>query len=142
VAVYPQTYIHKHANVDFSEFDDFLLRFSGMTSQLREFLVQFVKNRGWEILARTSARTPVDTGALKAAWQIGEVGLDGDTLYIEILNGMEYASFVELGHATRAGNWVDGRYMVTVSMDEVAENIQTYFDEEFSEFVRAHGLGD
>ncbi len=40
----------------------------------------------------------------------------GSNFEIEIINPVEYASYVEFGHRTRDGTgWVEGRYMLTTS---------------------------
>ena len=44
----------------------------------------------------------------------------GDTFVIEIVNPVEYASYVEFGHRTRGGGgWVEGHFMLTISEREV-----------------------
>lgn len=44
----------------------------------------------------------------------------GDTYVVEIINPVEYASYVEYGHRTRSGKgWVEGRFMLTISEQEI-----------------------
>ena len=44
----------------------------------------------------------------------------GDTYVIEVINPVEYASYVEFGHRTAGGNgWVEGRHMLTISEEEI-----------------------
>lgn len=44
----------------------------------------------------------------------------GDTYEIQIVNPVEYASYVEYGHRPRGGNgWVSGRFMLTISENEI-----------------------
>lgn len=44
----------------------------------------------------------------------------GDTYVIEIVNPVEYASYVEFGHRTANHNgWVKGRFMMTISEQEL-----------------------
>ena len=62
-------------------------------------------------LALTKARTPVDTGQLKAFWN---ASLSGNGIRWE--NPTSYASFVELGTKHMAG-----RYMLTDSLPEILE---------------------
>ncbi|MBQ8765407.1 MAG: HK97 gp10 family phage protein [Clostridia bacterium] len=44
----------------------------------------------------------------------------GNTYVIEIVNPVEYASYVEFGHRTRGGKgWVEGHFMLTISEEEL-----------------------
>ena len=44
----------------------------------------------------------------------------GDTYVIEIVNPVEYASYVEYGHRTaNHKGWVKGRFMMTISEQEL-----------------------
>ncbi len=44
----------------------------------------------------------------------------GDTYVINIVNPVEYASYVENGHRTRGGKgWVAGKFMLTMSENEI-----------------------
>lgn len=47
----------------------------------------------------------------------------GDAYVIEIVNPVEYASYVEYGHRTKSGDgWVEGKFMLTISEREVQAN--------------------
>ena len=51
-----------------------------------------------------------------------EIKHDGDMLTIEIVNPVEYASYVEYGHRTaNHRGWVPGRFMLTTSEKEVRD---------------------
>lgn len=43
----------------------------------------------------------------------------GDVYTIEIVNPVEYAPYVEFGHRTVNGGWVEGKFMMTISANEV-----------------------
>lgn len=43
----------------------------------------------------------------------------GNTYTVEIINPVEYASYVEFGHRTRGGGWVEGQYMLTISEEKL-----------------------
>ncbi len=59
-------------------------------------------------------------GTLRRGWTIGEIRKEGSTYKIEIINPVEYASFVEYGHRTRNhGGWVSGHFMMTISEQEI-----------------------
>lgn len=49
-----------------------------------------------------------------------QVQKNGDVYTIEIINPVEYASYVEYGHRTRGGKgWVPGKYMMTITENEI-----------------------
>ncbi len=63
--------------------------------------------RGWGVDTASKAKAYV------ASFPIKKVGSNFE---IEIINPVEYASYVEFGHRTRDGaGWVEGRYMLTTS---------------------------
>lgn len=96
------------------------------------------------LLAKVIKRTPVGTypsnsgkvgGTLRRGWTAGTnqaatsyadsltVHHFGDTYVIEIINPVEYASYVEFGHRTANGTgWVEGKYMLTLSEQEIRQN--------------------
>ena len=43
----------------------------------------------------------------------------GEEYRIEIINPVEYASYVEFGHRTVNGGWAEGRYMLTISEEKL-----------------------
>ena len=45
----------------------------------------------------------------------------GDYYEIEIINPVEYASYVEFGHRTRNGGWVEGQHMLTISEERLKQ---------------------
>lgn len=65
----------------------------------------------------------------------------GDALIITIINPVEYASFVEYGHMTRnRKRWIEGRFMCTLAIDDVAKLIPQRFEAEFTTWVRGLGV--
>lgn len=67
--------------------------------------------RGWTGEKRSSAQNYVDSLTVHHF---------GDTYVIEIVNPVEYASYVEYGHRTaNHKGWVKGRFMMTISEQEL-----------------------
>lgn len=63
--------------------------------------------RGW------GPENPKSAAGYAQSLAVSKVGSD---YMIEIINPVEYASYVEYGHRTRNGSgWVPGRYMLTIS---------------------------
>lgn len=69
--------------------------------------------RGWTGEKRASASAYVDSLTIHHF---------GDTYVIEIVNPVEYASYVEYGHRTaNHKGWVSGVFMMTISEQELQE---------------------
>jgi translation initiation factor IF-2 len=79
--------------------------------------------RGWtaesQRQAEASAAFGGDMGVKKFVDEV-KITQAGDTYQIEIINPVEYASYVEYGHRTRDHKgWVPGRFMLTISEQEL-----------------------
>lgn len=65
----------------------------------------------------------------KSYAQTLQVSKTGNNYTIEIINPVEYASYVEYGHRTRNGaGWVPGRYMLTVSEEKLRQMTPTILE--------------
>ena len=114
--------------------------------QVQEFINGIAKELAARLLAKVIKRTPVGQypkstgkkgGTLRRGWTAQQNGNGGgsdaqsyasslqvnhigNTYVIEIVNPVEYASYVEFGHRTRDGEgWVEGRFMLTISEEEL-----------------------
>lgn len=70
-------------------------------------------------------------GTLKKGWSVKAVEKNGDEYVCEIINPVEYASYVEYGHRQTPGRfvpqigkrltsgWAEGQFMLTVSEKEI-----------------------
>nr|DAM76271.1 MAG TPA: type I neck protein [Caudoviricetes sp.] len=77
--------------------------------------------RGWTAKTHEEAEGGSGRGAdAKAYAESLTVNHFGDMIVIEIVNPVEYASYVEYGHRTRNHKgWVPGRFMMTISVQEI-----------------------
>lgn len=118
------------------------------SKKLKDFERRFLETLAGMVMERVIPRTPVDTGRLRRSWKISKVTEKGGTLEIIIFNdarddGMDesYASYVEYGHFTRGRvSWVEGVWMLTVSTDEVKNEMSRVWNRLFNEFVKEAGL--
>lgn len=79
---------------------------------------------GNKLLGKVKLKTPVDTGVLRNSWRIKE----GDKL-VSVFNNVEYAQYVEYGHRVgKSSKVIDGRYMLTKSVDEIARELESEFE--------------
>ena len=64
-------------------------------------------------------------GTLRRGWTAAQdmtVKKEGNKYVVEIINPVEYASYVEYGHRTPDGKgWVKGRFMMTISENELQQ---------------------
>ncbi len=89
------------------------------------------------LLRRVKLRTPVDSGELRRRWDIGEIRKNGDRYEIEIINPMEYSSYVEFGHRTRDHRgWVKGRFMLTISEQELKAQAPELIQRKLYKFLK------
>lgn len=82
--------------------------------------------RGWtaKTQAEASGSGRVDAKAYANALPVHK---KGTTYYIQVINPVDYASYVEFGHRTPGGNgWVPGQYFLTLSerdLERIAPSI-------------------
>lgn len=111
--------------------------------QVDLFIDACAKELAARLLAKVIKRTPVGDypnssgkkgGTLRRGWTGGKnssavayadsltIHHFGDTYVIEIINPVEYASYVEFGHRTaNHKGWVNGRFMLTISEQEIQQ---------------------
>ncbi len=110
-------------------------------TQREQFIQGCVKEIAARLLAKVIKKTPVGEykdgrvgGTLRRGWTGGKdinganyaqnlsVRRKGNLYVIDIINPVEYASYVEYGHRTRNHKgWVKGKFMMTVSVQEVEQ---------------------
>lgn len=122
-----------------------------------EFLTDCTKELAARLLSKVIRRTPVGQypkgsgktgGTLRRGWTGGKKGGAGkfaDTLkvthhgnsyIVEIKNDVEYAPYVEYGHRTRGGGgWVKGRYMMTISEQELRRQSPAILEKKLRKFL-------
>lgn len=111
--------------------------------QVDLFIDVCAKELAARLLAKVIKRTPVGDypnssgkkgGTLRRGWTGGKnssavayadsltIHHFGDAYVIEIINPVEYASYVEFGHRTaNHKGWVNGRFMLTISEQEIQQ---------------------
>ena len=131
-------------SIDFKELSSYQSSITLMRKEYHEFLKDFLTEMAERVISRTKPRTPVDTGALRASWELGDIHGDGENISIEILNGQEYATEIEYGHRIVINGveigWYEGRFMLKTSMDEIHKQIPLRYKSKFKEFRAKYGL--
>lgn len=124
---------------DFSEMEALARRFQVAldTRVVERFIQEFVLEMAYRAERKIKRRTPVDKGQLRRAWTVGQVQRRGNSYVVEIINNTEYASFVEYGHRTGKylTGWVEGRFMMTVSMKEIERELPRLLERKQHELI-------
>lgn len=100
------------------------------------------------LLAKVVKRTPVGQypagtgqtgGTLRRGWTVGEMQKSEGNYIVEIINPMEYTSYVEFGHRTvNHAGWVPGRFMLTISERELQAQAPALIEKKIAEHLRRH----
>lgn len=88
-------------------------------------------------------------GTLRRGWTAGQhtdaysyanslnVNKVGNDYVIEIINPVEYASYVEFGHRTRNHRgWVEGQFMLTISEDEIRKSAPRILEKKLETYLK------
>lgn len=138
-------------SLDIKDFKEYYNQVGQAYLFFEEFLRHFIIKVAERFLKIVKPKTPVDTGELRRSWQIGQVNWMKENVEIEILNGKEYASFVEYGHR---GKYVPalgvtlftdkyvtvGRFMMRISMEIIRKYIPRAYSLEFKKYLKSKGI--
>ncbi|MEY8428432.1 HK97 gp10 family phage protein [Lachnospiraceae bacterium 46-15] len=92
--------------------------------------------RGWTSHQSGSGSEGLKTSSAKGYVDSLKVNHYGNTLVIEIVNPVEYASYVEYGHRTaNHKGWVQGRFMLTVSEQEIQSIAPKVLENKIKKFL-------
>ena len=131
-------------NLDINEFKAYNQSIMSFQNDFNQFLKDLLIEMAERVIARTKPRTPVDTGALRNAWQLGEIKSTGKDISVEILNPMEYATEIEYGHRVVHNGievgWYNGRFMLKISIDEIQKQMPSRYEQELKKFCIQHRI--
>ncbi len=75
-------------------------------------------------------------GTLRRGWTIGEIRNEGGVYKIDVINPVEYASYVEHGHRTaNHKGWVPGHFMLALSEQEIQKNAPSILEAKIKRFL-------
>ena len=113
------------------------------------FLRSCAKELAARLLRKAIRRTPVGVypsgsgkvgGTLRRGWTAERditVKQDGKNFIVEIVNPVEYASYVEYGHRTRGHTgWVEGQFMLTISEEEVRKGAPQILEKKLEKWLK------
>lgn len=92
--------------------------------------------RGWTSQASGSGSEGLKTRGASQYVQTLKVNHFGDAYVIEIVNPVDYASYVEYGHRTaNHAGWVNGRFMMTISEQELQTQSPKIIENKMKKFM-------
>lgn len=147
----------KWGTCDFKQLRDLQTRMEKLEkAELQAFCESCTKELAARLLAKVIKRTPVDGGTLRRGWtakseadaqgggaasavsfaQSLNVTKMGDVYQVEIINPVNYASYVEFGHRTKDHKgWVEGRFMLTISEQELESQSDKVLERKLKKYL-------
>lgn len=129
-----------------------------------KFCEEAAKELAARLLGKVIRRTPVDDGVLRRGWTVqtesqAQAGGNpknvkayaeslivtkvGSMYEIEVINPVNYASYVEFGHRTaNHAGWVNGRFMLTISEQELDAQAPKILEQKLMKFLGGVFDGD
>lgn len=109
------------------------------------FLEDCARELAGRLLRMVKKRTPVGDygeesgktgGTLRRGWTVGQIRHQSDQYIVEIINPVEYASYVEYGHrkANHRG-WVPGKLMMTMSEKDLQDIAPRVLENKIKKFL-------
>ena len=120
---------------NYKEFQTWAKDLGTAERDFRKWLQDFLLIQAYRVVQKGKPRTPVDTGALRNSWYVGDIQWIGNSLQVEIGLPLEYASFQEYGTSR-----FDGKYMLTISINEVQRELPARFNQAWLEFLKSKGV--
>lgn len=135
---------------NYKQLTDFTKKIERLNNeQKEEFLEACCKELAARLLAKVIKRTPSDSGVLRRGWTGGvkenasayanslDIKKVGDKYHIDIINPVEYASYVEYGHRTvNHDGWVQGHFMLTISESEINNSTDKILLAKLNKFMK------
>ena len=116
--------------------------------QTKAFVEECAKELAARLLAKVIHDTPVGKyppstgkrgGTLRRGWTIGEIRKEGNMISVDVINPVEYASYVEYGHRTRDHQgWIPGRFMLTISEQEIQAIAPNVLEMKIAKMLKDH----
>ena len=131
-------------SIDMSELKKYRLSLSN--AKVEDTIKDTLKEAVSLGLRRTKEKTPVLSGTLRRGWQITNIEKEGNNWVVTLFNDVKYAMYVEYGHRTRTNQktgsrngFVQGRYMMKISCEEVERDMAGIVDKHMKAFFRKMG---
>ena len=127
-------------SIDTKALSEYQVRVLRAAKKLEDFERKFLNTLANMTMQKVMPRTPVDTGTLRRSWKVSKVVKKGNTLEIVIYNDAKQNGMDESYASRNRASWVEGRWMLTTSTDEVKAEMIRVWNMLFDEFVKEAGL--
>lgn len=137
--------------VQFDGLKEFKKTIEEMEKEKEQLMIDTIKELAARLLRKVIKRTPSDTGNLRRNWTVSDVRKNGENYEIEVSNSAEYASYVEFGHRQTPGrfvpaigkrlkkSWVKGKFMLTISENELQKQAPAVIEKKITEWLKKLG---
>lgn len=137
--------------VQFDGLKEFQKIIEEMEKEKEQLMIDTIKELAARLLRKVIKRTPSDTGNLRRNWAVSDVRKNGENYEIEVSNSAEYASYVEFGHRQTPGrfvpaigkrlkkSWVKGKFMLTISENELQKQAPAVIEKKITEWLKKLG---
>ena len=137
--------------VQFDGLKEFQKIIEEMEKGKEQLMIDTIKELAARLLRKVIKRTPSDTGNLRRNWTVSDVRKNGGNYEIEVSNSTEYASYVEFGHRQTPGrfvpaigkrlkkSWVKGKFMLTISENELQKQAPAVIQKKITEWLKKLG---
>lgn len=95
--------------------------------------------RGWTAKSQKEAEMSSASGgdmAVKSYVDALPISKNGNVYIVEIINTVEYGIYVEFGHRTVNGGWVNGQFFLTISEQELRSQIDVIIQKKMQKWLR------
>lgn len=134
------------SGADYKELEKLQGKLEDLEKRKQEFIEGCARELAARLLRKVVKRTPVGIytngvvgGTLRRGWEPNwqmDVKRVGNEYVIDIINAVEYASYVEYGHRTpNHRGWVEGRFMLTISVNEVQNIAPKLLEKRLKEWI-------
>ena len=137
--------------VQFDELKEFKKIIEEIEKEKEQIMIDTIKELAARLLRKVIKSTPSDTGNLRRNWTVSDVRKNGENYEIEVSNSAEYASYVEFGHRQTPGrfvpaigkrlkkSWVKGKFMLTISENELQKQAPAVIEKKITEWLKKLG---
>ena len=92
--------------------------------------------RGWTARTEQEAAGRGGDSNAQAYAQALPISKQGSTYIVEVINPVHYASYVEFGHRTPGGGWVEGKYFLTISEQQLRGRAPAIIEDKLKKLLR------
>lgn len=114
-------------------------------AEIDAFLGDCARELAGRLLRMVKKRTPVGDygeesgkkgGTLRRGWTVGQIRHQDGQYTVEIINPVEYASYVEYGHRkVNHKGWVPGKFMMTMSEKDLQDMAPKVLENKIKQFL-------